>query len=167
MDESRIPGTALAARSTEDLSFTADIEAWLRHQTTLSAPALWCPRGRDGIPVGGADALATKVATLTSTGEWAVLRRAEGWTWAQCMRTKRGWIVEVNGIPGPQCYVRRVQRNGASAGRGNRRVRDRGRLMAIYAPADNLGSPELVAEVMWSWLRGRLAEGWELRQLTD
>jgi hypothetical protein len=148
-------------------SVAAEIEEWLRGQASTSAPVLWCPRGTAEATVGGVDALTAKVATLVTEGDWAVARRTNGRTWTQCMRVDGGWIVEVNGIPGPDCFARRVRSSSARKGmmRGRRRVRDRGRVMATFDRADVIGSPEVASAVMWSWLRGALPAGYELKDI--
>lgn len=145
-------------------SLAVEVEEWLRTEIRPSAPVLWCPRGTAVTTVGGADALATQVGTLVTEGAWAVARRTHGWTWAQCMRVDGGWIVEVNGIPGPDCFARRVQATAKRKGmrRARRRVRDGGRLMATYARADVIGSAEVAGAIMWSWLRGALPAGYHL-----
>ena len=150
-------------------SLAAEVEEWLRVNARPSAPVLWCPRGTAEATVGGTDVLAVKVATLMTEGDWAVARRTHGRTWTQCMRVDGGWIVEVNGIPGPECYARRVEvtRNGRRKPHARRRVHDRGRLMATYGRADVISSPETAAAIMWSWLRGSLPAGYHLRDIED
>ena len=165
-------GTLLApATSLRDATATplaAEVEEWLGAEVRSSAPVLWCPRGTVEATVGGADALAGKIARVVVEGEWGVARRTHGWTWAQCMRVDGGWIVEVNGIPGPDCFARRVQvdGNGRRALRGRRRVHDRGRLMATYERAEVIGSAEAAGEIMWSWLRGALPAGYHLQDIS-
>jgi len=156
-----------ALRNADHVSLAGEVEEWLRVNVRPSAPVLWCPRGTAEATIGGADALAAKVATLGAEGDWAVARRAHGRTWAQCMRVSGGWIVEVNGIPGPDCFARRVQSSQKRKGmlRGRRRVHDRGRLMAIYERAEVIDSPATAAAIMWSWLRGALPAGYHLLEL--
>ncbi|WES64649.1 hypothetical protein P0L94_00935 [Microbacter sp. GSS18] len=103
--------------------------------------------------------------TLADDGAWAVVRRRHGSTWAQCMRVPGGWIVEVNGMPGPECYARRVHSIRAGMRRGRRYARDDGRLMAIYEPRDVVVTPAEVAEIIWTWLRGSVAERFALREI--
>lgn len=150
-----------------EVSIATQVEEWLRASSGTSAPVLWCPRGTAEATVSGADALTAKVAALTMEGDWAVARRTNGRTWAQCMRVDGGWIVEVNGIPGPDCFVRRVQVTGIRNRklRGPRRVYDGGRLMATYGRADVIDSPEVAAAIMWSWLRGALPAGFHLHDI--
>ena len=165
--EGALIGTATSLRDVSATSLATEVEEWLRVEPRPSAPVLWCPRGTAESTVGGADALAAQIATLATPGEWAVARRTHGWTWAQCMRVDGGWIVEVNGIPGPDCYARRVQIAGSRKWipRGRRRVRDRGRLMATYRRTDLIGSAEVAGAIMWSWLRGALPNGYQLHDI--
>ena len=88
------------------------------------------------------------------------------------MRVEGGWIVEVNGVPGPDCFARRIHR--ADVGRlkgavlstfGRRRVKDAGRLMAVYLRQDVMATPAEVAELVWSWPRGVVSDGYALRDL--
>ncbi len=162
-EASAVPAPLQAPVGAEDLG--ADAEAWLHAQPGTTAPVLWCPSGTVENALRGADELAAKVARLASEGSWAVVRRAHGATWAQCMRVDGGWIVEVNGVPGPDCYVRRVSAGGARGRRGRRYARDHGRLMAIYQPRDVVSTPGAVAEIIWAWLRGGLVEGFTLREI--
>lgn len=149
----------------DESQFAADVEQWLRREVKPEAPVLWRPRGSGGQPVRGADDLAERVSTLAEEGEWAVVSRAHGATWGQCMRVERGWIVEVNGIPGPDCYVRRVRRGGRGLPGTRRRVHSNGHLMAIYESRDVMATPASVADIMWSWLRGALPEGYVLCEI--
>ncbi|QKJ18585.1 hypothetical protein [Microbacterium hominis] len=144
-----------------------EIEEWVRTSAKPSAPVMWCPFGHPENAIGGADQLARKVATLADIGEWAVARRTHGWTWAQCLRVEGGWIVEVNGIPGPDCFARRVTRAGTRRWLPPRRreVRRNGHLMALYARPDVIRTTGEVGAIMWSWLRGGLPEGFELQAI--
>jgi len=135
------PGTQTVTPTT-----TADaVEAWLHASPAPDAPVLWRPWGRDGTPVRSADALAALVAALAIPGAWGVVERAEAAVWGQTMRVPGGYIVEVNGEPGPESFARRVVVPGAER-----------ETFAIASEA---------AAVLWSWLRGGVPEGLELREL--
>ena len=148
-----------------EIVFAADVEEWLR--TRRGVPVTWSPRGNGLLAVRNVGEVAVRVGELRDEGEWGLLRRENAERWAQCMRVDGGWIVEVNGIPGPDCFARRVQRvaKPRRALRGQRRVRDKGQLMAIYLPQDVVPTALGAAEVMWSWLRGSVPDGYALRDL--
>ena len=131
------PGVAL------DSGLANEVEAWLHAQPQPEVPVQWRRRGGAPRPVGTADHLARLVRTLADEGAWAVVERVHGDTWGQVMRTPDGWIVEVNGIPGPECFARRVTVGGDD----------------IFPTADECG------RILWSWLRGILPGRYELLQL--
>ncbi len=163
------PGGAVAAPEMEQ-AFATEVESWLRHHVVAAPPVTWSPRGNGLIAVRSVDEIAERVSGLLTEGSWAVARRTHASLWAQCMRVDGGWIVEVNGVPGPACFTRRVQQ---ARGRprlwqaiGRRRVYDAGHLMADYLPHDVLTSPLQVAQIMWAWLRASsLPDGYALRDL--
>jgi len=129
-------------------TFASAVELWLQLQPLAEAPVRWAPRGAaPGSPVPSRERLVELVAGLGVPGRWAVVRRPSTRLWAQTMRVPGGWIVEVNGVPGPECYARRVQ------------------TMACDEPRDVLTDPRVAADVIWAWLRGQLAAGFELRDL--
>lgn len=160
------PESATIVAVAEEVVFAAEVEEWLRARPHV--PVTWSPRGNGLLAVRDAGTLAERVGALRGEGSWGVVRRAQAALWGQCMRVDGGWIVEVNGIPGPDCFTRRVQRLESSrlhVLRGRRRVRDAGRLMAIYLPQDVVPTAQGVAEILWSWLRGSVREGFALRDL--
>lgn len=154
-----------------EAAFAVEVESWLR--STVAAPAVtWSPRGNGLIAVRSVAEVAERVNALLTAGSWAVVRRTHAPQWAQCMRVDGGWIVEVNGIPGPDCFARRVQverrrpRGIRKSSRGRRRVHDAGRLMADYLNDDVMMRPAMVAEIIWTWLRASaLPDGYALRDL--
>jgi len=88
------------------------------------------------------DALLSHVASL-ALRDWGVAERIVAPMWGQTKRLAAGWIVEVNGVPGPECYARRV-------------VRDDGVETFTAATA---------AHLLWRWLRGGVPAGHSLRDL--
>ena len=162
--EVRPDATDIIATANE-IVFAVEVEEWLR--TRPHVPVTWSPRGNGLLAVRDASEVAVRVGELREEGSWGVVRRAHAARWAQCMRVDDGWIIEVNGSPGPDCFARRVQRVEKSRRtlRGRRRVRDKGRLMAIYIPQDVVSTALGAAEIMWSWLRGSVPDGYTLREL--
>jgi hypothetical protein len=160
------PEAATIIATANEIVFAADVEEWLR-TARPHVPVTWSPRGNGLLAVRDADEVALRVGELRDEGSWGVVRRAHVGRWAQCMRVDGGWIVEVNGIPGPDCYARRVQRVARPhrTRRGLRRVRDRDRVMAIYLPQDVVLTALGAAEIMWSWLCGSVPDGYALRDL--
>lgn len=144
---------ALEPETIDATRLVADVEEWMKTAARPSAPVLWCPRGQVEATIGGVDQLAAKVATLAEEGAWAVVKRTHGWTWTQTMRVDGGWIVEVNGIPGPDCFARRVHSTGRRKGWMLRRHTD------LVTTAAEAGA------IMWSWMRGSLPEGYELKEV--
>ncbi|WP_457100173.1 hypothetical protein [Microbacterium sp. P5_E9] len=159
------PEVAPIIATANEIVFAADVEEWLR--TRRHVPVTWSPRGNGLLAVRDVAEVAARVGELRDEGQWGLLRRENAARWAQCMRVDGGWIVEVNGIPGPECFARRVQRVAKPRRtlRGPRRVSDKGRLMAIYLPQDVVPTALGVAEIMWSWLRGSVLDGYALRDL--
>src|SRR6188474_624987 len=102
------PEAATISAIANEIVFVAEVEEWLR--TRRGVPVTWSPRGNGLLAVRNADEVAARVGELRDEGEWGLLRRENAERWAQCMRVDGGWIVEVNGIPGPECFARRVQR---------------------------------------------------------
>ena len=160
------PEAATIIATANEIVFAADVEEWLR-TTRPHVPVTWSPRGNGLLAVRDAGEVAVRVGELRDEGSWGVVSRAHAGRWAQCMRVDGGWIVEVNGIPGPDCFARRVQRVAKPRRtlRGRRRVRDKGHLMAIYLPQDVVLTALGAAEIMWSWLRGSVPDGYALRDL--
>lgn len=163
------PGSLPGVDTKREQQFATDVDHWLANEATAANAVQWAWRGAmPGDPVASVDHLAQLVRGLHPTGSWAVVTRPNADLWAQCMRVEEGWIVEVNGIPGPECFVRRVQgQRGGWRERltGRRTVRSGGQLMAIYVPQDVFADAGTAADVMWAWLRGRLPEGFELREV--
>src|SRR6478609_6946938 len=150
-----LPEAAAIIAVANEIVFASDVEEWLRAQPQV--PVTWSPRGNGMLAVRDIPEVAVRVGELREEGSWGVVRRAQAERWAQCMRVDGGWIVEVNGTPGPDCYVSRVQRREKPRRlslRGRRRVHDKGRLMATYQRQDVVSTAQGVAEIMWSWLRG-------------
>lgn len=166
--QQREGGDALRVR---EAAFVGEVESWLRE--TVAAPAVtWSPRGNGLIAVRAVEDVAERVSGLLVEGSWAVVRRTHAPRWAQCMRVDGGWIVEVSGVPGPECFARRVQlerplpRNPWKSSRGRRCVYDAGRLMADYMAVDVLTRPAMAAEIIWTWLRASaIPDGCALRDV--
>lgn len=150
------------------IAFEVELDVWLETLALPGAPVCWRPRGHDGRPVESAQRLAELVEGLAAVGAWGIAERSAGATWAQCMRVREGWIVEVNGEPGPDCFVRRVRRAHVTTAdrlRPRATVRDRGRLMATYRAQDVVATAAEAASIMWSWLRRAHLEGYELAEV--
>lgn len=120
-----------------------EVEAWLHALPLPDAPVQWRRRGGAPQPVTTRDQLARLVPTLAEEGAWAVVERVHGDAWGQVMHISDGWIVEVNGIPGPECFARRVTARGDD----------------LISTADECG------RILWSWLRGILPGRYDLLQL--
>jgi hypothetical protein len=138
----------------------------LRPQTYLHPAALWRPFGGTGFTIADADHLIDLISMLAIDGDWAVAER--GSSWAQAMRVPLGWIVEVNGEPGPECFARRVR----PAGLSEHPTHDQlgawsldGLQRATYTPSEGVASAPVAAALIWGWLHGELLEGYTLRQL--
>jgi len=149
-----------------EIVFATEVEEWLRARR--SVPVTWSPRGNGLLAVRDIGEVAVRVGELREEGSWGIVKRTTATRWAQCMRVEGGWIVEVNGVPGPDCFVRRVQHSEKRRRlslRGRRRVLHNGRLMAIYQRQDVVPSAHDAAAIMWAWLRGSLPAHYELRDL--
>jgi len=166
------PEAGTIVTSEDEARFAREVEAWIHSQAFVAPTVTWSYRGRGAMWVLDVGNLAERVGGLTDEGAWGVIRRTHAPRWAQCMRVNGGWIVEVNGIAGPDCFARRI--HSARGGRmrrlvgdvvGRRRVEDAGRLMAVYLPHDVIETPTEVAEIVWAWLRGVVSAGYELRDL--
>ena len=136
------PEAGAIVTSEDEARFAREVEAWIQSQAFAAPTVTWSYRGRGAMWVLDVGDLAERVGGLTDEGDWGVIRRTHAPRWAQCMRVDGGWIVEVNGIAGPDCFARRV--HSARGGRmrrlvgdvvGRRRVKDAGRLMAVYLAA--------------------------------
>lgn len=160
-----LPQAATTIAIANEIVFAAEVEEWLSIRAHV--PVTWSPRGNGLLAVHDVAEAAARIGELGDEGSWGVLRRTHAAKWAQCMRVDGGWIVEVNGVPGPDCFARRVQRleKRRRLRRGSKRVRDHGRLMAVYRPEDVTHTALGAAEIMWSWLRGSLPEGYVLYEL--
>ena len=138
------PTRPSAASLTTSVDRLADeVEAWLHAQPLPEAPVDWRRSGPSAVPVRSREELGIRIARLGEQGSWGVASRTNGERWGQTMRVEGGWIVEVNGVPGPECFARRVSAGGDD----------------IVATAD------IAAGILWAWLAGRLLPGYELEQL--
>ncbi|PJI93550.1 hypothetical protein [Luteimicrobium subarcticum] len=128
----------------------AEAEAWLRTQPRPRLEVSWVRRGRVTL-VRDAAHLASLVAAL-GQGAFGVLETPSV-RWAQTMRVDGGYVVEVNGVPGPDCFVRRA--------------------VALPGPGRDAGSGDLVptvseaADLLWCWVHARALPGYELTPLGD
>ena len=117
---------------------------------------------------GGQQHLAALVGSLVEVGEWGSLRQPNDVNlWNQTMRVPGGWVVEVPGLPGPDQFARRVQLLNTAPftiDRDQSSNHEDGR-GAFYLAADVIPTAAEAARVMWSWLKGSLPEGYELRQI--
>lgn len=154
-----------------DVTFADDVEAWLHTQTEPDVPVRWLPQGGGRVTVRNPEHLAELVAALTIPGAWGVLERPVTSRWAQTMRIDHGWIIEVDGGSGPDAFARRVRwAEDQTPHASNPRMRctnSAGGRGATYFFSEWITSSAGAAQIMWTWLRGRLAEGYELREVTD
>lgn len=125
-------------------SIALDIDTWLRTQVQPEVPVRWKRKGGGRGTVKDAQHLAELVAGLGAVGDFGIVER-EGVGWGQTMNVGSGFIVEVNGIPGPECFTRRVVSTFGEGG-------------------EIIGSASSAAMVLWSWMRTGLPGGYILRQ---
>ncbi|WP_062378474.1 hypothetical protein [Demequina pelophila] len=126
-----------------------EVERWLRARPQRGAHIRWkrSSVARDAVRTRAQ--LQAKVATLSVKGQFGVADLAAlPEVWCQTMRVDGGYIVEVNGVPGPECFARRVHRDGDSED-------------DIFPTAQDAGT------AMWKWLHGTLPAGMVLRQLSE
>ena len=135
--------TRRLSRAAASPAISDEVEAWLHDQPSPEAPVQWRFRGRAGVPVRSREQLGIRITRLRRTGAWGVAARTDGGRWGQVMRMQGGWIVEVNGIPGPECFARRVSTGG----------------LDLIAKRDD------AVDVLWAWLVGRLLPGYQLVDL--
>ena len=160
--------TPVAPEPVRVSSIADEVEAWLRTVVQPAQPVWWLPRGDAPVAVRGREDLAELLARLDKVGEWGVAKRPHTAMWGQSMRVRDGWIVEVCGIPGPDCFARRVRAVGSrSAGRAKPRAGRLGRPTVTYQKGESIGSASEAADVLWSWLCGRLPDGYELRDVVE
>ena len=126
-------------------SLADEVAEWLQLQPQPEAPVVWRAQGGADIPVRSREELGVRIARLQAIGAWGVASRTHGGRWGQSMRVDGGWIVEVNGIPGPECFARRVSTAGD----------------------DVIRSAGTAVDILWAWLAGRLLPGYELVQLDE
>ncbi|WP_061962311.1 hypothetical protein [Demequina flava] len=128
------------------LDVSKELDTWLETMVKPESPVRWRHRGRAPIPMSSATALESRVRLLSNQNDWGVVERRRAGEWAQTMHLPDGYIIEVNGVPGPHCFARRVQGVDGS---------------------EKFASAAVVADVLWSWLRISLPAGYSLRELSE
>lgn len=145
------------------------VDLWLHSQELPDVPVRWWPQCGGHTAVSSVEQLAGLVARLLpALGSWGVAERVLTGAWAQTMRIPHGWIIEVDGGPGPNAFAQRVQRTSRCvAGVRQRCTNAEGGRAATYFTTEVIGSPSDAARIMWAWLRGRLPPGYELRAIVN
>lgn len=150
------------------LDTMAEIETWLQTQVEPEIQLLW-----NGARVRSTVELADLVGALRLAG-WGVLETRAHFPWAQCMRVRGGFVVEVCGDGGPESWVRRVYPIG-SLGPDGPRVRTKAVGVRAGLPTgmshlegEDIPTASGAAQVLWSWVaRGIVPAGYQLRDFLE